>query len=227
MTSKVLRVLDIELSIEKSNPPSLVIKAKGEVQTGGWTKGHLSPYVYIVPPADGIYEFDFLADAPEGIVTQGLSKIESKPFIWKDFSADLVGVKVYASQNSRTKQLSRESKVTDPKSVQKLEKVTAEELQNERKSSDQFSIEHVFVWEHSLEVRVRYSGGCKKHDFKLLWDGTKRESHPVQIPLVLVHDNNGDSCKAIVTETLQFDLSEVLNHGVNLDLEGWDNLIKF
>jgi hypothetical protein len=227
MSSKILSVSNIDLSIEKINPPNLVINASGLVSTSGWTNGHLIPYAYITPPADGIYEFDFVADPPSGIVLQVISPIIAKPYVWENYPNDLTGVKIYASSNSITEQLSSDSKSVDKNSCSALQKVTPKELEKALKNNDPYMIEHVFVWEDSLEIRVRYGGGCKKHKFQLLWDGTERESFPVQIPLFLVHDNNDDPCKAIVSESLQFDLSNYLQHGVKIDLQGWPALIDY
>lgn len=105
MTTKVLKVLEIELSIQEINPPNLVIKAKGEVTTGGWSNGRLIPFVYVMPPADGIYEFDFVADSPEEIVPQVITAINAEPFVWKGFPEELEGVKVYASSNFKIEKL--------------------------------------------------------------------------------------------------------------------------
>ena len=38
---------------------------------------------------------------------------------------------------------------------------------------------------------------------------TFRESDPVQLPAVLAHEANGDSCEAWITESLVFDLALV------------------
>ncbi|WP_430967354.1 hypothetical protein [Spongiimicrobium sp. 2-473A-2-J] len=100
MTTKVLKVLEIELLIQEINPPNLVIKVKGEVTSGGWTNARLVPYIYIAPPVDGIYEFDFVADAPGGIITQPIASIDAKPYTWEAFPEELKGVKVYASSNN-------------------------------------------------------------------------------------------------------------------------------
>ena len=45
----------------------LVVGAVGEVGSGGYTNPTLVPMVYIVPPADGIWEFSFQADEPAGV----------------------------------------------------------------------------------------------------------------------------------------------------------------
>jgi len=79
----------------------LTITARGEVPTGGWSKGRLNPFVYITPPKDGIYEFDFVADRPADgdVVSQGITSITAEPFSWSDFPTELKGVKIYASEN--------------------------------------------------------------------------------------------------------------------------------
>lgn len=227
MTSKILKVTDVNLSIEKINPPNLVINASGLVSSGGWTNGRLIPFVYIVPPADGIYEFDFVAETPTGMVIQMITPIVSEPFVWEDYPQDLKGVRIYASTNSVEKRLSNDEKSAVTSLSNALQKVTPEELQEALNGNDPYMIENVLVWENSLEIRVRYSGGCREHSFELLWDGTERESFPVQIPLFLVHDNNNDPCRAIVSETLEFDLSNYLEHGIRIDLQGWPTLIDY
>ncbi len=105
MTKKILNIKEIKLSIEKSNPPNLIVDAKGEVTTGGWSNGRLIPYIYIAPPADGIYEFDFVADSPDGIVPQVITPIDAKPFVWNGFPDELKGVKIYTSSNSKIEKL--------------------------------------------------------------------------------------------------------------------------
>lgn len=105
MTKKVLQVLEIELSIQKTNPPILVIKTNGEVNTGGWSHGRLVPFIYIMPPQDGIYEFDFVAESPDGMVPQVISPIEAEPYFWSNYPSELKGVKVYASSNSLTEKV--------------------------------------------------------------------------------------------------------------------------
>ena len=105
MTKKVIEVTGVTLEILKKNPPILVITSKGNVSSGGWSNGQLIPFVYIMPPSDGIYEFDFVADEPTGISTQVISEITSQSFMWDDFPADLKGVKVYSSSNSKIETL--------------------------------------------------------------------------------------------------------------------------
>ena len=57
-----------------------------------------------------------------------------------------------------------------------------------------------------LHLQVRYGGGCREHDFSLLFSGAFMESEPVQTRVTLAHDAHGDPCRALVGSRLQFDL---------------------
>jgi len=59
-----------------------------------------------------------------------------------------------------------------------------------------------------LTVEVTYGGGCADHSITACWINTGcATSDPPQTGLALVHDAGGDSCKALVSETLTYDLS--------------------
>ena len=59
---------------------------------------------------------------------------------------------------------------------------------------------------------VTYGGGCADHDFQLFMSPpTFLESNPVQANLWLQHEDNDDACDGIVSETLRFDLTQVLD----------------
>jgi len=58
-----------------------------------------------------------------------------------------------------------------------------------------------------LELTVQFSGGCKEHRFFLYgWRGFSK-SKPVQADLFLSHNANDDSCEALLTGNVQFDLT--------------------
>jgi len=50
----------------------------GEVTTTGWTGIRLSPRFYIVPPADGLWDFDLVGDPPSGIVAQVILPVSAQ-----------------------------------------------------------------------------------------------------------------------------------------------------
>ena len=57
---------------------------------------------------------------------------------------------------------------------------------------------------------IRYGGGCKPHQFKAYWDNSWIKTKPPGINLVIRHNANGDTCKAIKTTRVQIDLAEPL-----------------
>ena len=59
----------------------------------------------------------------------------------------------------------------------------------------------------SLFLDVSYSGGCEDHVFRLIVSRTFAESFPVQTWAVLAHDDRGDPCDGILSDTLAFDLT--------------------
>lgn len=101
---KVLEVTEVTLRPQDIAPPNLRISAKGKVATSGWSKPQLIQYVYVTPPSDGIWEFDFVAEAPpeDAIVTQAVEDLkEDAVYNWKNFPEDDVkGIRVYSSTNS-------------------------------------------------------------------------------------------------------------------------------
>jgi hypothetical protein len=60
-----------------------------------------------------------------------------------------------------------------------------------------------------LTLEVRYGGGCREHRFALVSSPAWRLSMPPQVGLVLAHDADGDMCRALLSETLRYDLSSL------------------
>lgn len=104
-TVKVMEVTEVSLTIFKTNPPILCIYTEGIVPTLGYQNGRLVPYIYIKPPADGIWDFDFVADKPDGPVPQVISPIAAV-YMWSDFPGDLKGVRIHAAHNKVVANLS-------------------------------------------------------------------------------------------------------------------------
>lgn len=104
-TVKVYEVKSVKLTTEKS---TLLIHADGVVRTGGYTNPRLEPYVYIQPPPDGIWDFDFVADKPTGMVPQVLTPIKAE-YKWENYPGDLKGVRVHAETNSVEEKLGTRS----------------------------------------------------------------------------------------------------------------------
>ena len=97
--SKVYDVKSVRLFTHKSSQPILNISAFGTVPTGGWSDASLVPHVYVQPPPDGIYDFDFVATPPEGNAPQVLMPIPVCSTI-TEIPEGMRGVRIHASTNS-------------------------------------------------------------------------------------------------------------------------------
>ena len=104
---RVPTVETVHYALAKSQPPDLLVHAQGLVPTSGWQNAVLSAWVYVTPPADGIQDFDMLAEPPQGIVLQVISKISAHTAIEQVDLANywgpglpLLGVRVHATHNS-------------------------------------------------------------------------------------------------------------------------------
>lgn len=60
---------------------------------------------------------------------------------------------------------------------------------------------------NTLHVTVQYGGGCARHVLRLYASHVFMESHPVQSPIAIRHNANGDMCRAALTRELRFDLT--------------------
>lgn len=103
MTKRVLEVVSVKLSLRKSGATTLQIRTEGLVAGSNWRKGQLRPFVYGKPPADGIYEFEFVAEQGIGKAGAAIEKITAAVYLWPDVPKGFKGVKVYALENSVVK----------------------------------------------------------------------------------------------------------------------------
>jgi hypothetical protein len=97
--SRVYRILSVDIKLLKSFPPVLAISALGQVSSSGWTNPQLSPWIYITPPADGIYDFDFIATPPTEISLPAFFPIAAVA-TWPDPPTGLKGVRIHATSNA-------------------------------------------------------------------------------------------------------------------------------
>lgn len=59
----------------------------------------------------------------------------------------------------------------------------------------------------TLTLTVQHGGGCKTHEYGLCWGQTFLESNPPQAQLQVLHQDNGDTCEALVSNTVTFDVT--------------------
>lgn len=78
----------------------LVVVALGDVPTTGWSHIRLSPRYYVAPPADGIWDFDFIGDEPTGVVGQVILPVAAEIVV--PYPAWCTGARVYSATNNIT-----------------------------------------------------------------------------------------------------------------------------
>ena len=71
---------------------------------------------------------------------------------------------------------------------------------------DSYTINMVRLYKNILHFNVSYGGGCRNHEFQLIATSFM-ESNPVQVNILLSHEDNDDPCDMWITEDLGFDLS--------------------
>lgn len=107
--TRIYSVDRIDLTLIKKNPPDLLVMASGRVTTSGWTNSHLEPFVYIVPPADGVLDCDMAATPPSpgNIVLQVITPVFAD-LVLTDIEnywgpgQPLKGVRIHSANNTKT-----------------------------------------------------------------------------------------------------------------------------
>lgn len=79
-------------------PGTVLICARGQVRSGGWTRAMLTPRTYVAAPANGIWEFDFTARPPSGMAAQVISPVAARR-LWAA-PRNFRGVRIVARDNS-------------------------------------------------------------------------------------------------------------------------------
>jgi hypothetical protein len=96
--TRIMDVEEVRVFVFKSGSVDVfAVWAKGHVPTTGWTNIELDPHFYLVPPKDGIMEFDFNGKAPSGIVGEVVSQVTAERVL--PMPKWLKGVRVCAKVN--------------------------------------------------------------------------------------------------------------------------------
>ena len=100
-TELIMEVTEVEVTIQKTNPPQLVVKAVGNASSSSHFNPSLERREHVVFPDDGIQEYDFFINVPDGIITTDIKEgVKTDPDVWDNFPQDLLkGVRVSARNN--------------------------------------------------------------------------------------------------------------------------------
>ena len=97
-------------------------------------------------------------------------------------------------------------------------------------TSDSFNVESVSLGGDILEITVSYGGGCKDHEWKMYSSKMVAKSYPPKLDIFLEHKSNQDLCKALIRETLKFDLTSIQYSGseiLHLQMNNYDEFIVY
>jgi len=79
-----------------------------------------------------------------------------------------------------------------------------------------FNVKGWEIKENVLSITISYSGGCEEDSFKAFYTGAWMKSLPPKMDIYLEHHTpKPDYCKALITKTIEIDISEVKYEGQN------------
>ncbi|MBD3218924.1 MAG: hypothetical protein GF310_11665 [candidate division Zixibacteria bacterium] len=136
----------------------------------------------------------------------------TKPAIYPGYEIRMVGLHPYPQEpgdidlNARIATIVVSEKNNDPD----VDTVHFSTLPPSDLMIDPFELAGASIDGDILTLTVRYSGGCKDHDFTLyMAPPAFLESYPVQANIYLEHQGYGDACRAYITEELQFNIRPI------------------
>ncbi len=98
--------------------------------------------------------------------------------------------------------------------ILQLNKNVFDKIDNNRKNNisegDNYTIKKSKREGDNLQLVLEYSGGYKVHAFEIIWDGIVYTDDPCKINLLLIHRGNFDNCEALITDTINIDLKELI-----------------
>lgn len=185
-----LNLIDADLDNAGGNT---TLHVRAYAPTLGWQDVSLSSKVYVMAPVDGIQDFILQGQPPSRPAPTAIETFQLSAPV--PTTAWLQGVRISNSCG--------ESLLTLRTLVQKHKPI----------GDDFVAIEAAGLKGDKLIIDVIYGGGCvPQHSFQLNWDGALLKSNPAQVVLELSHNANGDPCRALLRERLQFDLSVLIEN---------------
>ena len=97
-TELIYEVTKVQVHIHKTNPPEFHVTANGNANSGSQSNARLERRIYVDFPQDGIQEYDFYIDVPEGPTTDDIKEHTVSDTL-VSFPDELKGARVYAKKN--------------------------------------------------------------------------------------------------------------------------------
>lgn len=98
--------------------------------------------------------------------------------------------------------------------------------------STPITIDEAEIVGNQLVLKVTYGGGCQEHEFKLIGSEMISKSLPPIRAIKLIHNGNNDMCKALIMQTLKFDISafaykQEKGSEITLRLDGYKEPLQY
>jgi hypothetical protein len=211
MLVKVPVVADVNIEWLSRESQQLRIVAYARVPNYPNVITQLEPRPFVEPPADGIYEYNLLANLPEIVVGNPSADILvlAAAIIPQSSTEPVKGIRVWGADDSFVMRLPHETDVPS-------------------KVSDDFKVIEASAKEDKLIVKVQYAGGSVDHDFSLEWDGKYLLSLPPQARMKVVHNSNNDPSEVLISKDLQFDMLDLAPSIIRLSSDfGYASSVAF
>lgn len=96
--TRILGAAVVELKVMPDTEPQRVLVATAEVSSGGWTNPQLNPVTYVTFPIDGIWDVHAVAQPPDGMAAQMISKLPMAMDVGAA-PGELKGYRIHAAEN--------------------------------------------------------------------------------------------------------------------------------
>jgi len=108
-------------------------------------------------------------------------------------------------------------------------KVIIDQMLYQEAEEGEFEFVNIEMESNCLKLMMRYAGGCKDPEVKLIDADIIKESYPPQRVLKLTFKSN-DNCEALITQDFYFDLTNLKVNsegGLILNIKHWKKRILF
>lgn len=106
-------------------------------------------------------------------------------------------------------QVAKDSTESKPLNNNILNNIVIDKMYQWKGATDAFNILEQNINGDTLKLVVEYGGGCKDHVFTMNTNSARMKSMPPKLNLWLEHESNDDNCRALITESLFFDLKPI------------------
>jgi hypothetical protein len=117
-----------------------------------------------------------------------------------------------------------------------IQDIILDDVYYQNASRDPFVFNSVKLRMNILLLNVSYGGGCEEHEFALI--GTSfMESNPVQVNVLLSHEDHDDPCDMWITQSMVFNLLPLkkawqqqyneVSGKIVINLQGWEDSIIY